>query len=157
MNIAFWQGKDSVSKVSSCRAHRYGRYIAAGCTKGDGTQDMLRVVAGKRVKSPRVTSPLALPKLDSFVAAWKTTQGCPVVKKAARQRRRLGAERPELPTVKPFLMETLKEAPRNLGIEVSGPLPVRRERETIPVGGVAANGKEGAAFDARHRAASSAG
>jgi len=44
-----------------------------------------------------------------------------------------GQARPEVPIVKPFLKDTLKEAPRNPGIETTGPVPVKPERETIPM------------------------
>jgi pilus assembly protein CpaC len=44
-----------------------------------------------------------------------------------------GQPRPDVPMIKPFLKDTLKEAPRNPGIDVTGPVPVKPERETIPV------------------------
>jgi pilus assembly protein CpaC len=44
-----------------------------------------------------------------------------------------GQARPDLPMIKPFLKDTLKEAPRNPGIETTGPVPVKPERETIPL------------------------
>jgi len=44
-----------------------------------------------------------------------------------------GQARPEIPMVKPFLKDTLKEAPRNPGVEVTGPVPVKPERETVPM------------------------
>ena len=34
---------------------------------------------------------------------------------------------------KPFLKDPLKEAPRTPGIEVTGPVPVKPQRETLPV------------------------
>jgi len=44
-----------------------------------------------------------------------------------------GQARPDVPIVKPFLKGAPKEAPRNPGIEVTGPVPVKPERETIPM------------------------
>ena len=43
-----------------------------------------------------------------------------------------GQARPELTYPKPFMKEGLKEPPRTPGIEVTGPVPVKPERETIP-------------------------
>jgi pilus assembly protein CpaC len=45
----------------------------------------------------------------------------------------VGQARPEVPMVKPFLKDTLKEAPRNPGVDITGPVPVKPERETIPL------------------------
>ena len=44
-----------------------------------------------------------------------------------------GQARPDVPMVKPFLKEPPKEAPRNPGIDITGPVPVKPERETIPL------------------------
>jgi pilus assembly protein CpaC len=44
-----------------------------------------------------------------------------------------GQARPEVPMIKPFLKDTLKDAPRNPGIEITGPVPVKPQRETIPL------------------------
>jgi pilus assembly protein CpaC len=44
-----------------------------------------------------------------------------------------GQARPEIPMPKPFIKDTLKEAPRNPGLDVTGPVPVKPERETIPL------------------------
>jgi pilus assembly protein CpaC len=44
-----------------------------------------------------------------------------------------GQARPDVPMPKPFMKGGLKEAPRNPGIEVTGPVPVKPERETIPL------------------------
>jgi pilus assembly protein CpaC len=44
-----------------------------------------------------------------------------------------GQARPDIPMIKPFLKDTLKEPPRNPGIETTGPVPVKPERETIPM------------------------
>lgn len=44
-----------------------------------------------------------------------------------------GQARPDVPMVKPFLKDTLKDAPRTPGIEATGPVPVKPQRETIPV------------------------
>ena len=44
-----------------------------------------------------------------------------------------GQPKPDVPMVKPFMKEPLKEAPRNPGIDVTGPVPVKPERETLPV------------------------
>ena len=44
-----------------------------------------------------------------------------------------GQARPDVPMPKPFLKEGLKDAPRTPGIEATGPVPVKPERETIPV------------------------
>jgi pilus assembly protein CpaC len=44
-----------------------------------------------------------------------------------------GQARPDLPMIKPFLKDTLKDAPRNPGIEITGPVPVKPQRETIPM------------------------
>lgn len=43
-----------------------------------------------------------------------------------------GQARPDVPMVKPFLKDTLKEPPRTPGIEATGPVPVKPERETVP-------------------------
>jgi pilus assembly protein CpaC len=45
----------------------------------------------------------------------------------------VGQARPDVPMIKPFLKDTLKEAPRNPGIDITGPVPVKPERETIPL------------------------
>lgn len=45
----------------------------------------------------------------------------------------VGQARPDVPMVKPFMKDTLKEAPRNPGLDVTGPVPVKPERETIPL------------------------
>jgi pilus assembly protein CpaC len=45
----------------------------------------------------------------------------------------VGQARPDIPMPKPFMKDTLKEAPRNPGIEVTGPVPVKPQRETLPV------------------------
>jgi pilus assembly protein CpaC len=44
-----------------------------------------------------------------------------------------GQPRPDLPMPKPFLKSDLKEPPRNPGIDITGPVPVKPERETLPV------------------------
>jgi len=44
-----------------------------------------------------------------------------------------GQARPDVPMAKPFIKDTLKEAPRNPGIETTGPVPVKPLRETIPL------------------------
>ncbi|HXM44049.1 MAG TPA: pilus assembly protein N-terminal domain-containing protein [Bryobacteraceae bacterium] len=44
-----------------------------------------------------------------------------------------GQARPEIPMPKPFIKESLKEAPRTPGIESTGPVPVKPQRETLPV------------------------
>jgi pilus assembly protein CpaC len=44
-----------------------------------------------------------------------------------------GQARPEIPMPKPFMKEALKEAPRTPGIETTGPVPVKPQRETLPV------------------------
>ncbi len=44
-----------------------------------------------------------------------------------------GQPRPDVPMPKPFLPDTLKEAPRTPGIETTGPVPVKPERETLPI------------------------
>ena len=44
-----------------------------------------------------------------------------------------GQARPDVPMIKPFIKDTVKEAPRNPGIETTGPVPVKPQRETIPV------------------------
>jgi pilus assembly protein CpaC len=44
-----------------------------------------------------------------------------------------GQARPDIPMIKPFLKDTLKDAPRNPGIETTGPVPVKPQRETIPM------------------------
>jgi|HubBroStandDraft_1064217.scaffolds.fasta_scaffold01133_7 pilus assembly protein CpaC len=44
-----------------------------------------------------------------------------------------GQARPDIPMIKPFLKDTLKDAPRNPGIDVTGPVPVKPQRETIPM------------------------
>jgi pilus assembly protein CpaC len=44
-----------------------------------------------------------------------------------------GQARPDIPMPKPFLKSDLKEAPRNPGIDVTGPVPVKPERETLPL------------------------
>ena len=44
-----------------------------------------------------------------------------------------GQARPEVPMPKPFIKDTMKEAPRNPGLDVTGPVPVKPERETIPL------------------------
>jgi len=44
-----------------------------------------------------------------------------------------GQARPEIPMPKPFLKSDLKEPPRNPGIDVTGPVPVKPERPTITV------------------------
>jgi pilus assembly protein CpaC len=44
-----------------------------------------------------------------------------------------GQARPELPMIKPFMKGTMKDPPRNPGIEITGPVPVKPERETLPV------------------------
>jgi len=43
-----------------------------------------------------------------------------------------GQAAPEVPMLKPFLKGDLKEPPRTPGIDVTGPVPVKPERETIP-------------------------
>jgi len=43
-----------------------------------------------------------------------------------------GQALPALPMPKPFMKDTMKTAPRNPGIDVTGPVPVKPERETIP-------------------------
>jgi len=43
-----------------------------------------------------------------------------------------GQARPEVPMIKPFMKDTMKEAPRSPGIESTGPVPVKPERETLP-------------------------
>jgi hypothetical protein len=35
--------------------------------------------------------------------------------------------------IKPFMKGTMKDPPRNPGIEITGPVPVKPERETLPV------------------------
>ena len=42
-----------------------------------------------------------------------------------------GQARPDVPMLKPFIKDTMKEAPRNPGIDVTGPVPVKPERETL--------------------------
>ncbi|MGC9947035.1 MAG: pilus assembly protein N-terminal domain-containing protein [Bryobacteraceae bacterium] len=42
-----------------------------------------------------------------------------------------GQARPDVPMPKPFLKSDLKEAPRSPGIDVTGPVPVKPERETL--------------------------
>ena len=42
-----------------------------------------------------------------------------------------GQARPEIPMPKPFLKSDLKEPPRNPGIDVTGPVPVKPARETL--------------------------
>ncbi len=44
-----------------------------------------------------------------------------------------GQPRPDVPMIKPFLKDTLKEAPRNPGVDVTGPVPVKPQRETLPL------------------------
>ncbi|MGA2590741.1 MAG: pilus assembly protein N-terminal domain-containing protein [Bryobacteraceae bacterium] len=44
-----------------------------------------------------------------------------------------GQALPTLPIVKPFLKGTLKDAPRTPGIETTGPVPVKPERESMPL------------------------
>jgi pilus assembly protein CpaC len=44
-----------------------------------------------------------------------------------------GQARPEIPMPKPFLKDSLKEPPRTPGIEVTGPVPVKPQRDTLPV------------------------
>jgi pilus assembly protein CpaC len=44
-----------------------------------------------------------------------------------------GQARPEIPMLKPFLKDPLKEPPRTPGIETTGPVPVKPQRETLPV------------------------
>ena len=44
-----------------------------------------------------------------------------------------GQARPEVPMIKPFLKDTPKESPRNPGVDVTGPVPVKPLRETIPL------------------------
>jgi len=44
-----------------------------------------------------------------------------------------GEPRPDLPMPKPFLKNDLKEPPRTPGIETTGPVPVKPERETLPM------------------------
>lgn len=44
-----------------------------------------------------------------------------------------GQARPEIPMPKPFLKDALKEAPRSPGVETTGPVPVKPQRETLPV------------------------
>lgn len=44
-----------------------------------------------------------------------------------------GQPRPDLPMPTPFMPATVKEAPRTPGIETTGPVPVKPERETLPV------------------------
>jgi pilus assembly protein CpaC len=43
-----------------------------------------------------------------------------------------GQAPPAIPMPKPFMKDTMKTAPRNPGIDVTGPVPVKPERETIP-------------------------
>ncbi len=43
-----------------------------------------------------------------------------------------GQATPDIPMVKPFIKDAPKVAPRNPGIESTGPVPVKPERETIP-------------------------
>ena len=45
----------------------------------------------------------------------------------------VGQARPDVPMVKPFMKEPMKEAPRNPGIDITGPVPVKPERETVPL------------------------
>ncbi|MGA2134944.1 MAG: pilus assembly protein N-terminal domain-containing protein [Bryobacteraceae bacterium] len=44
-----------------------------------------------------------------------------------------GQPRPEIPMPKPYLPALVKDTPRTPGIETTGPVPVKPERETIPV------------------------
>ncbi|HTT64503.1 MAG TPA: pilus assembly protein N-terminal domain-containing protein [Bryobacteraceae bacterium] len=44
-----------------------------------------------------------------------------------------GQTPPALPMPKPFMKEAPKEAPRQPGIETTGPVPVKPERETLPL------------------------
>ncbi len=44
-----------------------------------------------------------------------------------------GQPRPDVTMPKPFIKEAPKEAPRNPGIDVTGPVPVKPERETLPM------------------------
>jgi len=44
-----------------------------------------------------------------------------------------GQARPEIPMPKPFMKDALKEAPRTPGLEATGPVPVKPQRETLPV------------------------
>jgi pilus assembly protein CpaC len=44
-----------------------------------------------------------------------------------------GQPRPDVPIIKPFMKDTLKEAPRNPGVDVTGPVPVKPQRETLPL------------------------
>ncbi len=44
-----------------------------------------------------------------------------------------GQPRPDVPMIKPFMKDTLKEAPRNPGVDVTGPVPVKPQRETLPL------------------------
>jgi pilus assembly protein CpaC len=44
-----------------------------------------------------------------------------------------GQARPDLTMPKPFMKEGLKDPPRTPGIDVTGPVPVKPERETIPL------------------------
>jgi pilus assembly protein CpaC len=44
-----------------------------------------------------------------------------------------GQARPELPIDKPFLKGGMKDAPRTPGIEATGPVPVKPQRESMPV------------------------
>jgi pilus assembly protein CpaC len=42
-----------------------------------------------------------------------------------------GQAKPDIPMPKPFMKDTMKEAPRNPGLDVTGPVPVKPERETL--------------------------
>jgi len=43
-----------------------------------------------------------------------------------------GQARPDIPMIKPFMNGPLKDPPRNPGIDATGPVPVKPERETLP-------------------------
>jgi pilus assembly protein CpaC len=44
-----------------------------------------------------------------------------------------GQARPDLPMIKPFLKDTLKVPPQTPGVDVTGPVPMKPQRETLPV------------------------
>jgi pilus assembly protein CpaC len=44
-----------------------------------------------------------------------------------------GATQPSLPMPVPFMKEPLKEAPRTPGMDITGPVPVKPQHETIPL------------------------
>jgi pilus assembly protein CpaC len=44
-----------------------------------------------------------------------------------------GQPRPEIPMPKPYLPALMKDVPRTPGIDVTGPVPVKPERESLPM------------------------